>query len=220
MLSDSSTDLTDHSGALDDGLRSAKANNCVMTLDMAFTSKIFFCVCASDFKAAVAMIDERNSIHVIHPPGSILESFNLYVDGLAFFGHFRRTKDATNARDLLRRGRDCIRRLRPYATKNPPVALSKLLLLEAENASIEKSRTLAEKKYDHAAQTAQLYRNTFELAFAKQFAGEHFQNHVRDTNRAISCLKDSCSAYETLEWRAVISHLKRKLASLQQSSHQ
>lgn len=217
MVLDPNTDLTDHSGVFDDGLRSAKANKCIMALDVALNSKIFFYVCAGDFKAAIHVIDERNSLNVSLHKGSILESWSLYVDGLSFFGLSRRTKDVVYARELVRRGRECVQRLRPYAARNPAVALSKLVLLEAENAAVGKSYSLAEEKYDHAAGIAQRYRNAHELAFAKNFAAEYYINDVGDANRALSCFEDACSAYEGLEWHAVISQIKRKIASLQQS---
>jgi hypothetical protein len=216
-FSDPDADLTDHSGALDKGLRIAKSNKGIMALDVAFNAKIFLYCCAGDYKAGIEMIDERDSLRIAQYEGSILEAFSLFLDGLTLFGQSRRTRDATYARDLVKRARDCIRQLRAFAKKNPAVAMSKLVMLEAENAAILKLNAVAEEKYDHAAGIAHRYRNTFELAFAKQFAGEHYQNDLGDKDRAISCFEDACSAFERLEGHAAVSHLQRKIASLRQS---
>lgn len=217
-FSDPDTDLTHHSGELDDGLTLARTNSCMMALDIAFNSKILFYFCGGDYKAGIAVINDRDSLRIAQYKGSILEGFSLFVDGLTFFGQSRRTKDSAHSRDLVRRAQNCIRQLRAYAKENPAVAMSKLVLLEAENAAIKKTFKAAEEKYDHAAGIAHRYRNMVEVAFAKHVAGEHYQNDVGDKGRAIACFEDACSSYETWEGRAAISHLQRKIVSLRKSS--
>jgi hypothetical protein len=216
-FSDPDAELTDHGGPLDTGLQNAKSNRCIMALDIAFNTKIFFYFCGGDYMAGIAMIDERDSLRIAQYEGSICESFSIFVDGLTFFGQSRRTKDAGYAKDLLRRARKCMRQLRIFSKTNPAVALSKFVLLEAENAATAKMNSVAEEKYDHAAGIAHRYCNSFELAFAKQVAGQHYQIDTEDNNRAISCFEDACAAYELWEGHAAVSHLKRKIASLRKS---
>ena len=216
-LSDPETDLTDHSGALDDGLKQARSNSCIMALDIAFNSKIFLYFCGGDYSAGIGMINDRDSLRIAQYEGSILECFSLFVDGLTFFGESRRANDSAHSRDLVKRARNCIRQLRAFAAKNPAVAMSKLVLLEAENAAIKKAYAAAEEKYDHAAGIAHRHRNMFELAFAKFVAGEHYKNDIGDKGRAIACYEDACSSFERLEGRSVISHLQRKIVSLCES---
>lgn len=191
-----------------------------MALDIAFNTKIFFYFCGGDFKSGVEMIDERDSLSTSRNQGFILESFSLFLDGLTFFGQSRRTNDAQYAKDLMRRARQCIRQLRCFAKMNPAVAMSKLVLLEAEHAAVAKRHSVAEEKYDHAAGIAQRYRNTLELALSKQVAGEHYAVDVVDKERAVACFEDACHEYEIWEGRAVISHLQRKIDTLKKSWHQ
>jgi predicted ATPase len=214
-FSDANGSLTDHSGELEDGIIAAKKNKNTWALETVYNTKLFLSFVAGDFKSAIEMIDSRMS-HVSPHEGSIHEAFTLYVDGLVFFAEARRSINAQDTRKLLKRARLCIRLLKPLSRINPANTLGKLVLLEAEDAALMKKNVLAEEKYDHAASLASKSGSNFELAFAKQAAGQHFE-FDDDKSRAISSFEDACKAYEAWGGNAAVTHLKQRIVQLRTS---
>ena len=216
-FADANGSLTDHSGELNDGLEGAQRSNNVWALEIIFNTKIFFYVVSGEFKLATEMIDGRMS-HVSPHEGAIHQAFSYYVDGLAFFAEARIAPNAQDARKYLKRARHCLRLLKPLSRINPAVSLGKLVLLEAENAAIMKKNIVAQEKYDHAASLASKHDSNFELAFAKQAAGRHFELDLHDNCRAISSYEGACSAYKTWGGNAAVTHLQHKIAQLRSVS--
>lgn len=214
-FADPNGNLADHS-ELDEGLAAAQKSKNNWALEIVYNTKHFFYFTVGDYKSAIEMIDSRESHH---NEGSIHEAFGLYVDGLTYFAEARRTSNSQQAKKLLKKARNCLRLLKRLAKSNPTVALGKLVLLEAENAALMNRERLAEEKYNHAASLAAKYGSHFELAFAKQAAGEHFALDLNDKARAIECFEGACKEYEAWEGRAAVTHLKQKISQLKNASN-
>ncbi len=215
LFSDPSGNLLDHA-SVGDGSFPESRNN--WAKQITYNAKIFFFFAAGDYQAAIEMIDGRIAHNASQHDGSIHESFDLYIDGLAFFAQARRTTNAQIAKKLLTRARCCMRQLKALSRSNPAVSLGKYILLEAENAAIMKKYSVAEEKYNHAASLASKYGSYFELAFAKQTAGEHFAWDLGDSDHAIACFEEACKAYEVWEGRAAVSHLQRRINLMRAST--
>jgi tetratricopeptide (TPR) repeat protein len=208
--------LTDH-GGITDCLKTVKETRSCWGVEVLYNTRLFFYLAAGEYEEAVKMMDGRNSHAMSQHRGSVHETFNLYADGLACFAQARRTENSQKAKALIQQARDCMRLLKLLSRSNPAVSFGKAVLLEAENAAIEKKYTLAEEKYNHAASLAKKYGSNFELAFSKQTAGEYFFYDRKDKNRAISCFEEAIVAYEAWEGKAAVTHLNRRIGLLRAS---
>jgi len=218
VFSDPNGNLTEFACTHDGHLAWQECKN-TCAKEIVYSAKIFFYFVSGKYESAVEMIDGRIANNASQPVGSIHEAFDLYVDGLALFAQARHTRSAADAKKQLKRARHCMQLLKALSRNNPSVSLGKYVLLEAENAAVMKNNVLAEEKYNHAASLASRHGSNFELAFAKQAAGEHFAFDLGDNDRAISCFEEACKAYELWEGKAAVSHLKRRIDFLQKSTN-
>jgi tetratricopeptide (TPR) repeat protein len=213
LFMDPNADLLDHSGGVDDGLESAKANQNAFACAMVYSIKVFLYFVAGDYDASIKALEDRYGC-LTRMEGSIHETFVLYLGGLIFFGVARRATNAQQKRKLLKRARRCMRLLKGLAKQNPASCLGKFVLLEAENASLAKKDAVAKEKYEHAIALAAKYGSYFELAFANQVAGEHY-THLNDIESGLTYFKEACKTYDDWGGLAAVTHLKKKIAAFE-----
>jgi hypothetical protein len=212
-LADPNGDLLD-SCDMDEGIRAAEdSGNQFVSSVLSVTQELLYYV-AGDHASASKSIERR----VVRIEGSVHEIFDYYLEALVNFAEIRDEKPWGERRRLLKRAQQCMKGLKSLGMNNPACCLAKYMLLEAEEAAMNKKYHIARERYVNAIALAKSRGSLLEVALANQAAATHFLQDRRDISSTLDHLKAAREAYAAWGGRAAVTLLTKRIDEL--SKHQ
>lgn len=212
MFLDPKGDISKPPLLLDEGVQAAIDSQNLFAASSLSTTKEVLYFLSEDYDSALETIQRRESLFCT-TEGRIQENFPCFLDGLVAFAAMRQKK-GSERRKLHKIARKNMNQLRKLANNNPSMCLAKYMLLEAEEAAINKKHMIAQEKYMHAITLAKNNNCFFEMAYGNQAAAAHFLHDVRDIDSALDYYRAARKVHKEWGAEAVVANFTLKIDDL------